>query len=170
VGEMMNLSVPCQPPVCAACQQGKMKALPYPPILECCHKPFECIHSDLVPLNGISFGKSKHMLIFINDYTWFVWVYFTSSANVPAVSLQIEGFIFMIQTQFDVRIKCWRTNGSKGKFINSIVTEINHCHRILHESSTSAVKQQNGLVKQYIQTLKNMEHSIHAGAGILDDY
>jgi hypothetical protein len=124
-----------------------MKALPHPPILERCHKPFECIYSDLVPLNGISFGKSKHMLIFINNYTQFTWVYFTSSANVPAVSLQIEGFIFMIQTQFNVRIKCWRTNGSKGEFINSMVTEINCRHGILHESSTSAVKQQNGLIK-----------------------
>jgi hypothetical protein len=147
-----------------------MKASPYPPVLECCHKPFERIHSDLVPLDGISFGKSKHMLIFVDDYTWFAWVYFTSSANVPAVSPQIKGFIFMIQTQFDVRIKRWRTDGSKGEFINSMVTEINRHHGILHESSTSAVKQQNGLVEQCIQTLKNMERSMRAGAGILDDY
>jgi hypothetical protein len=32
------------------------------------------------------------------------------------------------------------------------------------------VKQQNGLIKQRIQTLKNMEFSMRAGAGVLDDY
>ena len=110
------------------------------------------------------------MLIFINNYTQFVWVYFTSSINVPAVSLQIEGFILIIWTQFNARIKCWRTNGSKGKFINTMVTKINCYHGILYELSTSAVKQQNGLIKQCIQILKNMEHSMCIGAGILDDY
>jgi hypothetical protein len=166
----MNLSVPRQPPVCSVCLQGKMKALPHPPVLKRCHKPFECIYSDLVPLDNISFGKSKHMLIFVDDYTQFAWVYSTSSANVPAVSPQIEGFILMIRTQFDARIKRWRTDGSKGEFINSMVTEINCCHGILHESSTSAVKQQNGLVEQRIQTLKNMERSMRADASVLDDY
>ena len=141
VGEMMNLSVPHQPPVCSACLQGKMKASSHPPVLERCHKPFDRIHSDLVPLNGITFGKSKHMLIFINNYTRFAWVYFTSSANVPAVSPQIEGFILMIRTQFDAKIKRWRTDSGKGEFINSMVVKINRRHGILHESSTSAVKQ-----------------------------
>jgi hypothetical protein len=48
--------------------------------------------------------------------------------------------------------------------------ELNHQRGILHEVSTSRVKQQNGLIKQYIQTLKNIERSMHTGAGILNDY
>ena len=91
----MNLLVPHQPPVCSTYLQGKMKALSYPPVLKYYHKPFDRIHSDLIPLDGITFSKSKHMLIFIDDCIRFAWVYFTSSVNVPVVFLQIKGFILM---------------------------------------------------------------------------
>jgi hypothetical protein len=32
------------------------------------------------------------------------------------------------------------------------------------------VKQQNGAIERRIQTIKNMERSMRAGAGVLDDY
>jgi reverse transcriptase-like protein len=167
---MMNLSVPRQLPVCAACLQGKMKADPHPPVLERSTKPFELVHSDLIPLDGISFGGSKYMLPFVDDCTRFAWVYFSSSKDASTISPLIEGFINMVSTQFDTVIKCWRTDGGTGEFINSMVTQINRRYGILHQSSTSGVKQQNGVVERRVQTIKNMERSMRAGAGVLDDY
>jgi transposase InsO family protein len=170
VGKLMNLSVPRQLPVCSACQQGKMKASHHPPVLERCHRPFQCVHSDLVPLDGLSFGKSKYMLIFIDDYTRFAWTYFTSSSKAEVVFPQLERFTNMVLTQFNIAIQRWRTDGGNGEFINCLVTELNRRRGILHEVSTSGVKQQNGLIERRIQTLKNMDRSMRAGAGVLDDY
>jgi GAG-pre-integrase domain len=59
VGAMMNLSVPRNPPVCAACQQGKLKATPHPRVPERTSNVFDLAHADLVPLDGVSFGGSN---------------------------------------------------------------------------------------------------------------
>jgi len=91
-------------------------------VLECYHKPFECIHSDLVPLDGISFGKSKHMLIFANNYTCFRWVYFTSSGRGSPRVCHISGKIMAsIWNRFP------NGNGSLGLFMNNI-RENSHIH------------------------------------------
>ena len=41
---------------------------------------------------------------------------------------------------------------------------------MIHQFSTPHVKQQNGAIERRIQTIKNMERSMRAGAGVLDDY
>jgi transposase InsO family protein len=170
VGAMMKLSVPRKLPTCTACLQGKMKANPHPPVLERCSKPFDRVHSDLVPLDGISFGGSKYMLLLVDDYTRFAWCFFASSKHVSAIAPLLQGFINMILTQFDAVIKSWRTDGGTGEFSNSMVKEINRQFGILHQLSTSGVKQQNGVLERRVQTIKNMERSMRAGAGVLDDY
>jgi transposase InsO family protein len=170
VGDLMNLTVPRQPPVCAACQQGRMKASPHPRVLERSSKPFECVHADLVPLEGISFGKSRHMLLLVDDYTRFAWTFFSSTKSVEAVSPLITQFVKMAQTQFEKPVKRWRTDGGTGEFKNSMIQAVNSQYGILHEFSTPGVKQQNGVVERRVQTIKDMEHSMRAGAGVLDDY
>jgi hypothetical protein len=57
---MMNLSVPRNPPVCAACQQGKLKATPHPRVPKRTSSAFDLVHADLVPLDGISFCGMIH--------------------------------------------------------------------------------------------------------------
>ena len=51
-----------------------MKASPHPRVLERASKPFELVHADHVPLDGISFGGSKYMLIIMDDFTRYGWV------------------------------------------------------------------------------------------------
>ena len=41
---------------------------------------------------------------------------------------------------------------------------------MIHQPLTPHVKQQNGVIERRVQTLKNMERSMRAGAGVLDDY
>jgi hypothetical protein len=89
VGAMMNLSVPRDLPICAACQQGKMKASPHPRVLERASKPFELVHADHVPLDGISFGGSKYMLIIMDDCTRYTWAYFSQRERMPSPLLRL---------------------------------------------------------------------------------
>ncbi|EED22593.1 conserved hypothetical protein [Talaromyces stipitatus ATCC 10500] len=170
VGDLMNLSVPRQLPTCTACLQGKMKADSHPPVLERCSKSFDRVHANLIPLDGISLGGSKYMLLLVDDYTRYAWCYFASSKNVPAITPLLQGFINLVLTQFNAVIKSWRTDGGTGEFINSMVKEINRQYGILHQVSTSGVKQQNDVLERRVQTIKNIERSMRAGAGVLDDY
>ena len=170
VGAMLNLSVPRILPVCAACQQGKMKASPHPRVLERASKPFELVHADHVPLDGISFGGSKYMLIIMDDFTRYVWVYFSSLKDATTVTPLIRAFIMLILTQFNIVIKRWRTDGGTGEFLNSLIAEVYQIYGMIHQPSTPHVKQQNGAIERRIQTLKNMERTMRAGAGVLDDY
>ncbi|EED17244.1 hypothetical protein TSTA_022980 [Talaromyces stipitatus ATCC 10500] len=142
---------------------------PYILVLNVC-KSFNRVHADLIPLDGISLGGSKYMLLLVDDYTRYAWCYFASSKNVPAITPLLQGFINLVLTQFNAVIKSWRTDGGTGEFINSIVKEINRQYGILHQVSTSGVKQQNGVLERRVQTIKNMERSMRAGAGVLDDY
>jgi transposase InsO family protein len=41
---------------------------------------------------------------------------------------------------------------------------------MIHEFSTPHVKQQNGTIERRVQTLKNMERTMRAAAGVLDDH
>src|SRR5487761_394543 len=63
-------------------------------------------------------------------------------------------FILMILTQFNVIIKCWRTDGGSGEFLNGLIDSIYKDHGMIHQPSTPYVKQQNGVVERRIQTLK----------------
>jgi len=166
---MMNLSVPRNPPVCAACQQGKLKATPHPRVPERTSNAFDLVHADLVLLDGISFGGSKYMLLFVEDSTRFGWAYFSSLKDAATIGPLTKTFILMILTQFNVIIKCWRTDGGSGEFLNGLIDSIYKDHGMIHQPSTPYVKQQNGVVERRIQTLKNMERSMRAGAGVLDD-
>lgn len=170
VGAVMNLSVPRQLPICAACQQGKSKASPHPRVFERTSKPFELVHSDLLPLDGISFGGTKYMLLFIDDYTRYGWAYFCYLKDAATIGPLTKSFINLILTQFNAVIKRWRTDGGTGEFLNRLIEQIHKDYGMIHQPSTPSVKQQNGVVERRIQTLKNMERSMRAGAGVLDDY
>ena len=131
---------------------------------------FEPVHADHVPLDGISFGGSKYVLIIVDDYTRYAWVYFSQSKDAATVTPLIQAFIALILTQFGIIIQRWRTDGGTGEFVNSLIASVYRAYGMIHQPSTPHVKQQNGVIERRVQTLKNMERSMRAGAGVLDDY
>ncbi|KAK8926651.1 hypothetical protein KSP39_PZI018972 [Platanthera zijinensis] len=63
--------------VCAGCQYGKAHRLPFDKLLIRCKAPLECIYGDLTgPTVTASLGGSRYMLVLIDDYTKYTWVYF----------------------------------------------------------------------------------------------
>jgi hypothetical protein len=154
-------SVPRNPPVCAACQQGKLKATPHPRVPEHTSSAFDLVHADLVPLDGISFGGFKYILLFNEDYsvhTVWLGILFFLEGRSHYWSTDI------ILTQFNIVIKCRRTDGGTREFLNGLIDCTYKDHGMIHQPSTPYVKQQNGVVERRIQTLKDMERSMRAGA------
>ena len=76
----------------------------------------------------------------------------------------------LILTQFGIVIQRWRTDGGTGQFLNSLIASVYRAYGMIHQPSTPHVKQQNGVMERRVQTLKNTERSMRAGAGVLDDY
>jgi hypothetical protein len=101
-----------------------MEASPHPRVLERASRPFELVHADHVPLDGISFGGSKYMPLIIDDYTCYAWVYFSHLKDAVTVAPLISAFVRLILTQFNVVIKRWRTDGGTGEFLNSLIVSV----------------------------------------------
>ncbi|KAG6466920.1 hypothetical protein ZIOFF_075291 [Zingiber officinale] len=63
--------------ICKGCQFGKAHRLPFKSSNSRCTTPLERIHSDLMgPTLTASYSGCHYMLLFVDDYTRFTWVYF----------------------------------------------------------------------------------------------
>jgi hypothetical protein len=147
-----------------------MKAYSHPWVVERSARAFDLVHADLIPLDSLSFGGARHMLLIMDDFTRYAWGIFCSKKDAPTVSPILRDFTQKILTQYSVVIKRWRTDGGTGEFSNSFFEKVQLEFGQVYSPSTPHVKQQNGVVERRVQHLKDMERSMRAGAGILDDY
>ena len=69
-----NSSNFCGGEICVGCHYEKAHRLPFDKSVSRCIAPLELIHIDL--MGPISFSGCSYMLIFIDDFTRFTWVYF----------------------------------------------------------------------------------------------
>ena len=91
------------------------------------------MHSDVWgPCSIPSIGRNKWFILFVDDYSPFTWLCLTKSKpDIPALIIQ---FCKMIQTQFELNIKRFRTdNGSE--FMKSTIETYFKTEGILHESA-----------------------------------
>ena len=81
-------------------QQSSFKVLN----VRCLHS-FECV-------GALSYaGGKKCFILFVDDYSSFMWLYLTkSSADILVLIIQ---FYKMIKTQCEANIKCFRTNNGR---------------------------------------------------------
>jgi len=63
--------------ICAGYQYGKAHQLSYEESKYKAKEPLELIHSDVFrPVKQVSVGGMKYMVIFIDDFSRYVWIYF----------------------------------------------------------------------------------------------
>ena len=73
---------------CDECMMGQMKAKPFPlrqPTRRKATRPFEMIHMDLLtgPENALD-GQFKYLLVIVDDYTRYSWVYGLKNKDIGA--------------------------------------------------------------------------------------
>ena len=115
---------------------------------ERCSRPLECVHSDVWgPCAISSFGGNKWLILFVDDYNQFTWLYLSKSKVViPALIIQ---FYKTIKTQFDLNIKSFRIDNMR-EYMNSIIDTYFKAKVILHESFCVNTLQQNSLEERKI--------------------
>lgn len=131
---------------CTHCLHGKMHNLPFQKSQFTASSPFELVHSDVwgpAPIDAIN--DFKYYMLFIDHFTRFTWLYFLK-AKFEVFSKFVQ-FKTMVETQFYVKIKTFRSNGG-GEYTSNAFKSFLLQNGIVHQVSCPYVPQQNGLVKR----------------------
>lgn len=92
------------PNVCDSCQLGKSHRFPLPTSHVASTKPFDLMYLDVWgPSPHFSINGNRYFVLFIDDCTKFVWIYFLSQKS-QVYSMFVQ-FRKMIKTQFNCNIK-----------------------------------------------------------------
>ena len=129
--------------VCASCQLGKSKKLPFSSSVRCSPHPLFLIHCDIwgaAPTPSIS--GYHYYIIFIDDFSRFVWLY-PMKVKSDSVACFIH-FKRMMENLLSTKIKYFQSDGAleltKGEF-KSVLDD----YGIIPRISCPHTQQQNGI-------------------------
>ena len=104
--------------------------------------PFHLIHSDIW---GPNVSRACWFVSLIGDCTRVTWIFLLKQKS--DVSIVIPNFHSMVQNQFGVQTKSFRTDNVRD-YLNQILSPYFQSQGILHDSSCVNTPQQNGVTKR----------------------
>ncbi|GJW44879.1 retrovirus-related pol polyprotein from transposon TNT 1-94 [Tanacetum coccineum] len=138
--------------LCSACERGKSKKASHPPkLVPSNHSKLELLHMDLCgPMRVASINGKKYILVIVDDYSRYTWVYFLHSKDeTPEI---IKKFIAQAQLNYKAKVCKIRTdNGTE--FKNATLKAHYEKLGIMQQFSTARTPQQNGVVERRNRTL-----------------
>ncbi|KAI1001629.1 hypothetical protein K3495_g6574 [Podosphaera aphanis] len=152
--------IPSLPPNfhCSSCEVSKSKHFVPKPIGEKSTQPFELIHTDLSgKFSNPSMGGKFYYISFIDSFTRLSWVKFLRTKDESTEF--IINFIIFLQTQFNHKIKKWRTDHG-GEFDNKAVKSYFNSKGIVHEFSPPYEHERNGIAERFNQTITTMARTM----------
>jgi transposase InsO family protein len=114
--------------------------------------PFELIHSDLCGPLKPSCGGATYYIIYIDDYTRYVEVYFLRSKSAEEIMAKFKIFHAWVKTQGYV-IKRFRCDNGRGEFNNTAFTDALGLLGINYEPAPPYTQHMNGTAERMIRTL-----------------
>ncbi|GJX46506.1 gag-pol polyprotein [Tanacetum coccineum] len=137
---------------CSACEWGKSKKASHPSkLVPSSDSKLELLHMDLCgPIRVASINGKKYILVIVDDYSRFTWVYFLrSKGEIPKI---IKKFIAQVQLNYDTKIHKIRTDNGI-EFKNATLKAHYEKLGIMQQFSTTRTPQQNGVVERRNRTL-----------------
>ncbi|GJY65985.1 retrovirus-related pol polyprotein from transposon TNT 1-94 [Tanacetum coccineum] len=127
------------------------KASHPPKLAPSSHSKLELLHVDLCgPMRVASINEKKYILVIIDDYSRFTWVYFLHTKyETPKI---IKKFIAQVQLNYDAKIHKIRTNNGT-EFKNATLKAHYEKLGIMKQFSIAHTPQQNGVVERCNRTL-----------------
>lgn len=143
---------------CEACHKAKQQRNPFPTSNIHTQTIFELIHVDLWgPYRQFSLTNTPYMLTIVDDFSRSTWTFLL--AHKTQVAKTLDNFIRMVQTQFDKKVKCIRTdNGTK--FLSTECQNIFQTFGIIHHKTCVYTPQQNGVVERKHKHLLQIARSL----------
>ncbi|GKB95282.1 retrovirus-related pol polyprotein from transposon TNT 1-94 [Tanacetum coccineum] len=138
--------------LCSACERGKSKKASHPPkLIPSDYSKLELLHMDLCgPMRVASVNGKKYILVIVDDFSRFTWVYFLHSKDeTPEI---IKKFIAQAQLNYKAKVCKIRTdNGTE--FKNATLKAHYERLGIMQQFSIARTPQQNGVVERRNRTL-----------------
>nr|GEV58015.1 hypothetical protein [Tanacetum cinerariifolium] len=133
--------------LCYACEWEKSNKSSHPPkLVPSINVKLELIYMDLCgPMMVASINEKKYILVIIDDYSRFTWVYFLHTNETSVI---IKKFIVQIQLNYNAK-----QNDNGIEFKNAILKAHYQKLGIMQQLLTARTPQQNGVVKRCIRTL-----------------
>ncbi|CAL8165963.1 unnamed protein product [Prunus armeniaca] len=151
-------SIQSEKAICEGCIFGKFHRLPFSQSTWKARAPLELVHEDICgPTRTPSFNGKKYFLLFVDDYSRMMWVYFLEQKS--------EAFSFFKQfkaygeKQSGYNLKTLRTDRG-GEFTSNEFSEFCKSNGIKRELTASYTPQQNGVAERRNRTIVEMARSI----------
>ncbi|GJS38012.1 putative ribonuclease H-like domain-containing protein [Tanacetum coccineum] len=138
--------------LCSACERGKSKKASHPlKLIPSDHSKLELLHMDLCgPMRVASINGKKYILVIVDDYSRYTWVYFLHSKDKTLEI--IKKFIAQAQLNYKAKVCKIRTdNGTE--FQNANLKAHYKKLGIMQQFATDRTPQQNGVVERRNRTL-----------------
>jgi len=121
-------------------------------------KPLQLVHADVCgPIVPPSFSKNKYFLLFIDDFSRKMWVYFLRQKS--KVFSSFKNFKALVEKESGFEIKALRSDRG-GEFTSREFKEFCATHEIRHPLTVPRSPQQNGVVERKNITILNMARSM----------
>ena len=146
---------------CVGCAVGKAHRLPFP--AQASHRatrPLELIHSDMcgpIDIRHDLPGNKQvivkwYILTFVDDYSRWVWIAFTSNKSGPTVMDQFKRYRAHVQLYTGFDIKAIRTDGGS-EYINADFKTYLHILGVDRQVTAAYTPQQNGVAERVNRTI-----------------
>ncbi|GKB10348.1 retrovirus-related pol polyprotein from transposon TNT 1-94 [Tanacetum coccineum] len=133
--------------LCSTWEQGNSKKASLPPkLVPSTESKLELLHMDLCgPMRVASINGNKYILVIVNDYSRYTWVYFLRTKD--EAPYMIIDFVNQVQRNLTIRTD----NGTE--FKNEKLRAFYAKLGIVHKTSIARTPQQNGVVERRNRTL-----------------
>lgn len=143
--------------LCHACQLGKHVRLPFTSSTLSVSAAFDIVHSDIWTSPVSSFGGMKYYVIFLDQFSNFVWAY--SLRKKSETFAKYLHFSAYVQNQFKCTIKALQCDNG-GEYNNHIFLDHLASEGTSLRFSCPYTSQQNGQAERMLRTINNLIRSL----------
>jgi len=146
-----NASLPLCPTCVLGKQHQKIIRTPVPPV----SRPFELVHSDVCgPISIPSFSGQRYFVVYVDDFSRRVWVYFVRSKESIEMTSVFQEFLARMEKAYpDWPIARFRCDNGRGEYDNRLFRGILRVSGISFEPAPPYTQHKNGKSERMIQTL-----------------
>ncbi|CAM8918128.1 unnamed protein product [Rhodiola kirilowii] len=151
--------------ICSACATGKQVRSSFKSKQSVSTSaPLDMIHMDLCgPVNVVSRGGNRYILVIVDDYSRYTWTIFLSSKD--ETFSEFVSWLKLIENKLSKKLVSIRTdNGTE--FRNSQFISLCRTAGIDHNFSAPRTPQQNGVVERKNRTLEDMSRTMLIASGV----